>query len=129
VPRLLLDTHILLALLRRDFELQYPAISNYFRLGEFAGFVSVATLWEIAIKSRLGKLEVGVSLSDMPPNVRSGGLEILDIQVAHVLHTLDPEPPTRDPFDRLLLAQCHVEGLKLITVDRALVNHPLAFRP
>ncbi len=129
MPRLQLDTHILLALLRRDFELQYPAISNYFRLGKFAGFVSVATLWEIAIKSRLGKLEVGVSLSDMPANVRSGGLEILDIQVAHVLHTLDPEPTTRDPFDRLLLAQCHVEGLKLVTVDRALVDHPLAFRP
>ncbi len=128
MPRLLLDTHVLLALLRQDFERQFPAISNYFRLGQFTGFVSVATLWEIAIKSRLGKLDVGVPVSDMPSNVRSGGLEILGIEVAHVLHTLDPEPPTRDPFDRLLLAQCHVEGLMLVTVDRALVGHPLAFR-
>ncbi|EKF60002.1 hypothetical protein QWE_07896 [Agrobacterium albertimagni AOL15] len=127
--RLLLDTHILLGLLRRDFDLQFPAISKYFGVGDTIGFVSVATLWEIAIKSRLGKLDVGMALADVPANVKSGGLQILDIEVAHVLHAVDPESPTRDPFDRLLLAQCHVEGLKLVTVDRALVDHPLAFRP
>ena len=33
---------------------------------------------------------------------------------------------TRDPFDRMLLAQCQVEGLRLLTIDRALVAHPLA---
>jgi len=70
-----------------------------------------------------------MALADVPANVKSGGLEILAIEVAHVLHAVDPEPPTRDPFDRLLLAQCHVEGLKLVTVDRALVDHPPAFRP
>jgi PIN domain nuclease of toxin-antitoxin system len=129
VPRLLLDTHIVLALLRRNFDQQFPDISKHFAVGEVTGFVSVATLWEIAIKSRLGKLDTGMPLSDIPTNLRSGRLEILGIDVSHVLHTLDPEPPTRDPFDRLLLAQCHVEGLKLITVDRALVDYPLAFRP
>ena len=41
---------------------------------------------------------------------------------------LDPEPPTRDPFDRLLLAQCAVDNLRLVTVDRALAGHPLAWR-
>ncbi|KQW28949.1 twitching motility protein PilT [Rhizobium sp. Root274] len=128
MPRLLLDTHIVLALLRRDFDQQFPAISKRFAAGDVSGFVSVATLWEIAIKNRLGKLETGIPLPEIPANLRSGSLEILGIEVAHVLHPLDPEPPTRDPFDRLLLAQCHVEGLRLVTVDRALVDHPLAFR-
>jgi PIN domain nuclease of toxin-antitoxin system len=104
-------------------------MSRHFRVGDVIAFVSVASLWEIAIKSRLGKLDVGVSLADVPANVKSGGLKMLGIDVSHVLHTLDPEPPTRDPFDRLLLAQCHVEDLRLVTVDRALVDHPLAFRP
>jgi PIN domain nuclease of toxin-antitoxin system len=102
VPRLLLDTHIVLALLRRNFDQQFPNIS---------------------------KLETGIPLPDIPANLSSGSLEILGINVSHVLHTLDPEPHTRDPFDRLLLAQCHVEGLRLVTVDRALVDHPMAFRP
>lgn len=129
MPRLLLDTHIVLALLRRNFDQQFRDISRHFSVGGVTGFVSVATLWEIAIKSRLGKLDTGMRLSDIPANLKSGRLEILGIDVAHVLHTLDPAPPTRDPFDRLLLAQCHVEGLSLVTVDRALVDHPLAFRP
>ncbi|MFN3634294.1 MAG: type II toxin-antitoxin system VapC family toxin [Rhizobium rhizophilum] len=115
--------------MRRNFDAQFPAISKHFSAGDVTGFVSVASVWEIAIKSRLGKLETGIPLTDIPANLRSGGLEILGIEAAHVLHTLDPEPPTRDPFDRLLLAQCHVEGLQLVTVDRALVDHPLALRP
>jgi PIN domain nuclease of toxin-antitoxin system len=95
----------------------------------FFGFVSVASVWEIALKSRLGKLYPLTDLDKIPPALERIGVAILPVSLAHVLHTLDPEPPTRDPFDRLLLAQCHVEGLKLITVDRALVDHPLAFRP
>jgi PIN domain nuclease of toxin-antitoxin system len=41
----------------------------------------------------------------------------------------DPEPETRDPFDRLLLAQCRVEDLQLATVDRSLTGHRLALKP
>jgi len=129
VVRLLLDTHIVLALLRRNFHEQFPTIERHFAASDVSAVASVASLWEIAIKSRLGKLKIELPLPQVPVNLRSGGLEILDIDVSHVLHTLDPEPPTRDPFDRLLLAQCQVEDLQLVTVDRALVGHPLAFRP
>ncbi len=127
--RLLLDTHIVLALLRRNFHQQFPDIERHFAAGDVSAVASVASLWEIAIKSRLGKLKIEMPLPQVPANLRSGGLEILGIEVSHVLHTLNREPPTRDPFDRLLLAQCHVDGLQLVTVDRALVDHPLAFRP
>jgi PIN domain nuclease of toxin-antitoxin system len=48
--------------------------------------------------------------------------------VPHVITLVLPEPPTRDPFDRLLLAQAQVEGLQLVTIDRALIDHPLAYR-
>lgn len=88
----------------------------------------MASLWEIAIKSRLGKLDAGVPLERMQSSLQDAGLTILPIEIKHVLTAADPEPPTRDPFDRLLLAQCQVEGLQLVTIDRALVDHPLAFR-
>lgn len=91
-------------------------------------FYSVASLWDIAIKMRLGKLMPRLPLLDIPLLLDAIGFTLLGIDVARVLQTSDPEPPTRDPFDGLLLAQCHVEGLKLITVDRAIVGHPLAFR-
>lgn len=92
------------------------------------GYASVASLWEIAIKHRLGKLEIDMPLQRMPDSLKASGLAILPIDISHVLTAADPEPPTRDPFDRLLLSQCQVEELQLVTIDRALIGHPLAFR-
>jgi PIN domain nuclease of toxin-antitoxin system len=91
-------------------------------------YVSVASIWEIAIKWRLGKLEVSGGLDTLPDILTSGGLEIIPINQRHVLAAVNPEPMTRDPFDRLLLAQCSVEELRLLTVDRVLLAHTLALR-
>jgi PIN domain nuclease of toxin-antitoxin system len=55
-------------------------------------------------------------------------LTLLAVDHRHAVRWVDPEPPTRDPFDRLLLAQCAVEDMRLITLDRALARHPLAWR-
>ena len=126
--RCLLDTHIILAILRADTRLRFPNISKLVSAADFSGFASVASLWEIAIKSRLGKLDPGVPLEDMRMVLEGGGLTILPIDIPHVITAAEPEPETRDPFDRLLLAQCQVEGLQLVTIDRALVGHPLAFK-
>ena len=127
--RCLLDTHIIISMLQNELEVRFPEPSRVVQAQGFFGFASVASVWEIALKSRLGKLYPLTDLDKIPLALERIGVTILPVTLPHVLHTLDPEPPTRDPFDRLLLAQCHVEGLKLITVDRALVDHPLAFRP
>ncbi|MGE6741667.1 type II toxin-antitoxin system VapC family toxin [Allorhizobium pseudoryzae] len=124
----LLDTHIVIAFLRNSFRTQFPQVHRLLEGSAADGYVSVASLWEIAIKHRLGKLDIDVPLERIPDSLTASGLTILPIEIAHVLTAADPEPPTRDPFDRLLLAQCQVEGLQLVTIDRALVEHPLAFR-
>jgi PIN domain nuclease of toxin-antitoxin system len=89
-------------------------------------FVSVASLWEMAIKSRLGKLDLGMPLEDMAGYFDAVGIDILPIDAPHVITPTHPEPETRDPFDRLLLAKCQVESLRLATMDRRLLEHPLA---
>jgi PIN domain nuclease of toxin-antitoxin system len=76
----------------------------------------------------LGKLRISGNLELLPDIVTSAGLELIPINQHHVLAAVQPEPPTRDPFDRLLLAQCRVEELRLATVDRALASHELAVR-
>jgi PIN domain nuclease of toxin-antitoxin system len=88
---------------------------------------SVVSIWEIAIKAGLGKLSLRVPPASVPDALRVLGLDLLTINEHHVLAEVEPEPATRDPFDRLLLAQCRVEGLRLITADRALAGHPLAW--
>ncbi len=127
--RLLLDTHIVLAIVNETPEL-LPA--SYRRLvddktAEF--WCSVASLWEIAIKFRINKLELVVPLDNLDGTCRSYNLDILSIEPHHVLAELSPLPATRDPFDRLLLAQASVEGMRLVTLDRALIGHPLVWAP
>lgn len=124
----LIDTHIVIGLVGRDLPGTHPKIATLLVDQATIGFVSVASFWEIAIKTRLGKLSLGLPLDDLAGFLGATGLTILPIEFAHVVATLDPLPATSDPFDRLLLAQCQVEGLKLVTLDRALVSHPLAWR-
>lgn len=126
--RALLDTHVALAVLRGDFDEQYPEIAQ--RLGDSSteNFVSVASLWEMAIKTRLGKLKPGMKLDEIAGYLEAVGISVLPISATHVTIAVDPEPKTRDPFDRLLLAQCAVENLILVTVDRAIRPHPLVMK-
>jgi PIN domain nuclease of toxin-antitoxin system len=83
---------------------------------------------KIAIKTRTGKLDPGRPLDDIADFLEGIGLDLLPVKHEHVTALVEPQPPTRDPFDRLLLAQCRVEGLQLVTADRALADHPLAWR-
>ena len=124
--RLLLDTHIFLALAERR-PANLPAVVAA-ALSEPDGehFLSAASLWEIAIKNRLGKLRLGTRLEALPELLDAFGVEVIAINKHHALASVEPEPATRDPFDRMLLAQCRVEGLRLLTMDRALISHPLA---
>jgi PIN domain nuclease of toxin-antitoxin system len=127
--RLLLDTHIVLSIVNERIDDLPVALQDALADQDSEFYVSVASLWEIAIKWRLGKLRVSGDLERLPGIVASGGLELIPINERHVLASVRPEPPTRDPFDRLLLAQCSVEELRLVTVDRALTSHELAFHP
>jgi PIN domain nuclease of toxin-antitoxin system len=127
--RVLLDTHIVLSIVNERTADLPAALRQLLADQDSAFYVSVASLWEIAIKWRLGKLDISGNLELLPDIVTSVGLELIPINEHHVLAPIEPEPPTRDPFDRLLLAQCSVEDLRLVTVDRALISHELAFRP
>jgi PIN domain nuclease of toxin-antitoxin system len=127
--RLLLDTHVLLALAGGRPEALGRAIEHVVESDEHAFYVSAASLWEIAIKWCLGKLPLAVPPARLPELLNDMGLTILAITAEHVLVAVEPEPRTRDPFDRLLLAVCQSESLRLVTVDRALAGHRLALRP
>jgi len=126
--RLLIDTQIVLQLLRQSLRREHREIARFLTDPSTSAFVSVASLWEIAIKSRLGKLDAGMPLADIAGFLRALGISLLPIDAPHVVAAAEPEPDTRDPFDRLLLAQCEVENLRLVTLDRALVGHRLALK-
>jgi PIN domain nuclease of toxin-antitoxin system len=126
---MLLDSNILISLTRRELERLGERMRTAILSPGAAVSVSAVCLWEIAIKTRLGKLDPGMRLGDLPGYVRSMGMLLLPIDERHAVTEVAPEPETSDPFDRMLLAQCQVEGLRLVTLDRKLASHPLVWRP
>jgi PIN domain nuclease of toxin-antitoxin system len=126
--RILLDTNVLIALVDGRLRALGVAMREVVLDSESVVHASVASLWEIVIKVRLGKLALGMSPKLLPELFEHVGLHLVAINHHHVLTVAEPEPATRDPFDRLLLAQCLIEDLRLVTIDRALLTHPLAWR-
>ncbi len=121
--RLLLDTHVLLWSLADS-----PKLSRQGRKllqdadNEF--WVSGASVWEIAIKVQLGKYRLGFPFGELEEAVLEAGFLPLDVTMRHALAIERVRMPHADPFDRLLLAQCEVETLRLLSADRALADVP-----
>jgi PIN domain nuclease of toxin-antitoxin system len=126
--RLLLDSHVLLALIEGRNAGLPAGIDALLKDPNNEHHLSAASLWEIAIKRRLGKLKLTPKLSALPELLHGLGIRIVPINEHHALAAVDPEPTTRDPFDRMLLAQCQIENLKLVTLDRSLLSHRLAVK-
>jgi len=116
--RALLDTHALLWWLTDN-----PAISQKAKnLIEERGnevLVSAASAWEIATKVRLGKLSQAETLvQDFGGFVARARFEELPVTSQHAVRAGLLPGPHRDPFDRMIVAQCEAENLPLISRDR-----------
>jgi PIN domain nuclease of toxin-antitoxin system len=117
--RVLLDTHALLWWLDGDQRL--PAAMRRL-LGDTntVVLVSAASAWEITTKARLGKLPGAQAVAaDVTACVVSQGFAALPISLEHAARAGNLPGPHRDPFDRMLIAQSQLEGLPLVTNERA----------
>jgi len=115
--KLLLDTHAFIWWDKRPRRLSSKAL-NAIMNSEADVFFSMASVWEMQIKHTRGKLILGENVRDsVERQVRANGVKLLQIASEHVWE-LERLPPIHgDPFDRLLVAQARVEGMKLVTSD------------
>jgi PIN domain nuclease of toxin-antitoxin system len=114
---LLLDTHLILWWMA-DHPALPPRARELIADGANDVAVSVASLWEIAIKAAQGKLHA--DLARVEEASRTGGFTLLSIEPRHV-RALGVLPAVHgDPFDRMLVAQSRAEPRYLVTADRAL---------
>jgi len=88
--------------------------------------LSVASLWERAIKISIGRLKLEISFPELVEHqVKGNAIELLPIRPAH-LDTLATLPfHHRDPFDRLIVAQSLTEGIPVVSRDEALTSYPI----
>ena len=117
--RLLLDTHIFLWAVAGSRLLKAPARRAIQAADEV--YVSAASIWEVAIKLRLGKVEA--DLGELMAAIESSGFIELPVRAVHAAAVAGLAPHHNDPFDRLLVAQAIVEPLRLLTADAALARY------
>ena len=117
--RILLDTHSFLWFVAGSVDLPRRA-RNAISDEASEAIVSAASGWEIATKYRLGKLpDYAAVASNVDRTVLERGFQPLSVTMAHAQHAGALPGPHKDPFDRLLAAQALLEGLVLISNDKA----------
>jgi PIN domain nuclease of toxin-antitoxin system len=121
--KLLLDTHLLLWAANEPKRLP-KAARVLIEDAENELLFSAASIWEITIKSSLGREDFRVDARLLRRGLLDNGYIELPITSEHAVN-VDHLPSThKDPFDRILVAQATVEGITLLTNDRKLVDYP-----
>lgn len=119
--RLLLDTHVVLWFSAGDPRLGVKA-RQAIDAPENTAFVSAVSVWELAIKQSLGKLELP---DGFHARLLAGPFQMLPVTAEHALALAGLPWLHKDPFDRMLVAQCQLEGLTLVTADTRLQAYPM----
>jgi len=120
--RLLLDTHVLLwALVSPD---RIPArVRERLTSPEHEVLFSAASMWEIAIKVQIGRMELPIPLQEVVTAAVKSGFEELPVRAGHAAIIVQLPMYHRDPFDRILVAQALYEPARLLTADRKLARY------
>lgn len=117
---LLLDTHAFIWFMEGDSSLSgksREAITNI----QNNCFISIASLWEIAIKFHLGSLKLTSDFSNIATFLEENQIELLPVSFNHLQKLLTLEYYHRDPFDRIIISQALTEELTIVSRD---VNFP-----
>jgi PIN domain nuclease of toxin-antitoxin system len=115
--KLLLDTHVWLWW-NTESERLAPAAVRQIENPRNEVFLSAASVWEMAIKRRLGKLPLPEPVATyVARRLTSDSVRELPVSAGHAAGVETLDPLHKDPFDRLLVVQARHEGLRLLTVD------------
>ena len=117
MKRLLLDTHALIWFVSNDPNLPVSTREKIESADDV--FLSIASLWEMAIKLNIGKLPLQGNFEDIEPQLIAAGITILPLTFADTVQFRYLPLHHRDPFDRILVAQAMNHSLVLISRDVA----------
>lgn len=116
--KILVDSHIFLWLLYKPQNIT-KSTEKTIQTAEYVG-VSIITLWELAIKHKLGKLRF--STEELLEGIKAMEFPLLLCQPNHIVTLKHINLLHKDPFDALLIAQAKAEGLVLLTADKQLLD-------
>jgi PIN domain nuclease of toxin-antitoxin system len=126
VTNLLLDTHAFIWYSENDTKLPESIkidIENADRV-----YLSIASLWEIAIKLSIGKLSLRSNYESIEASLEPAGIILLPISFADTVRVMNLPLHHRDPFDRILIAQSINNSLTLVSCDAAFAAYPIQIK-
>lgn len=113
---LLLDTHTFLWFLEGNKDLSIKARRSIENIDNVI-FISIASIWEVAIKLNLGKLKLDIKLEDLKEEILKNNFEILPLDFEHIIGLSKLEEIHKDPFDRIIISQAISENYTVISKD------------
>ncbi len=119
---LLLDTHVALWAITDSPRLTQPA-RELISAAKTTVWISTASIWEIAIKSALGRGDMPISGRDALRYFEESGYRLLPVEAEHTVQVETLPAHHQDPFDRILIAQALVEPMRLITHDPVVARY------
>ena len=119
---LLIDTHIFIWFINGDKKLSQRLIDLISNIKNRC-YLSIASIWEIAIKISLERLEISGGFNNIKDFIQNNYIEILPISFEHLQRLINLEFYHKDPFDRIIIAQAISEELNLITLDVCFNNY------
>lgn len=114
----LIDTHVFLWFVSNAKELSKIAKTTI-ENGNNEIFISIASLWEISIKTALRKLTIKGDYESVIDDLNDNWIQILPINFAHTVEQNRLPFHHRDPFDRIIVSQAIIENMDLISIDAA----------
>lgn len=123
--KILLDTHVFLWIITNDNRLTEAAKSMFVDKDNEV-YLSLASIWEIAIKVSLGKLTLNSTVEVfINKHVKGNNIKILNIERHHIFAVATLPFYHRDPFDRLLCCQSSLEQIPIVSADKKLDSYPI----
>lgn len=119
---LLLDTHVALWAITDSPRLTQPA-RELISAARTTVWISAASIWEIAIKSALGRGDMPITSQDALRYFEESGYRLLPIEAEHAVQVETLPAHHQDPFDRILIAQALVEPMRLMTHDPVVARY------
>ena len=117
--KLLLDTHVFLWL-NDDPKRLSKTVQALCSSGAHEFYLSMASPWEMQIKSQLDKLSLAMPIEDLVNrNILENNLKLLPIELVHISYLKQLSQHHKDPFDRMIIAQAMLEGMTIVSMDQA----------
>lgn len=122
---LLIDTHALIWFITEDSLLPLETKAIIENTNNVC-YVSIASLWEMAIKYSLGRLNLFSDLENIFKIIERSGFELLPVTPSHILTNSRLDFYHQDPFDRIIIAQAICEDLKIVSKDNQFQNYDVS---